>query len=103
MVREDNTLMGRLATRMVARDFIDKQNLGLGTKASKAATANTAMAPPTKVETGKFEIPTKMNISGPAKHEAKEHKLPIEQGKKIAEDHLRKDPSFYDKMKKCGM
>ena len=29
---EEDTLMGRLAKRMASRDFIDKQNLGMGVK-----------------------------------------------------------------------
>lgn len=39
---EEDTLMGRLAKRMASRDFIDKQNLGMGTAAQKASKATTA-------------------------------------------------------------
>lgn len=39
-VAQDDTLMGRLAKRMVARDYIAKQNLGLGREAPKANTAD---------------------------------------------------------------
>ena len=55
-IAEDNTLMGRLASRMAARDYIDKQNLGMGTAAQKAAVADAPtapMAPKAKMETGK--------------------------------------------------
>jgi len=152
---EDSTLMGRLATRMVARDFIDKQNLGLGTKAQKAAVASASKAPMAKVETSKEltpeknaiiennvrnfgskkekqmlgmadSAPSKMNISGVAKgmkHEM-EHKKTINKAVKdasnmakgkgagtdsekvaedIAKDHLKEDPSYYEKLKKAGL
>ena len=39
-VAQDDTLMGRLAKRMVSRDYIAKQNLGLGREAPKANTAD---------------------------------------------------------------
>jgi len=39
-VAQDDTLMGRLAKRMVARDYIAKQNLGMGKEAPKANTAD---------------------------------------------------------------
>ena len=102
-VQEDGTLMGRLATRMVARDFIDKQNLGMGTKAQKAATAAAPKAPQAKLETGKDEVPTRLNISGPANMESKEHSLPVEKGKKIAKDHLKKDTDYYKKLNDSGL
>jgi len=118
-IAEDNTLMGRLASRMAARDYIDKQNLGMGTAAQKAATAdapNASSAPIVKVETGKVGYPEKINISGPAIKEGKKVEMEHEKtvgkiskddpktvAKMIAKDHLKEDSKYYKKLKTLNL
>ena len=110
---EDNTLLGRLATRIASRDYIDRQNLGFGTAAKKASTAN-IFSEKEKVETAKFKdsVPRKMNMTNSVKEGSKvemEHKDTIkkhaksgadikEVTKSIAKDHLKEDPDYYKKM-----
>ena len=54
---EDDTLMGRLAKRMVARDMIDSMNLGPKPKSNKAKAAMTA-------DNLENTIPSKVMIGG---------------------------------------
>jgi len=98
---EDDTLMGRLAKRMASRDYIDKLDLGLGTKANRSAAAATA---------DMNDVPRKMNIEGPAKIE-EEHSntlKKVESGKvsakeapkEIAKDHIKEmGPGYYPALK----
>lgn len=99
---EDNTLMGRLASRMAARDYIDKQNLGLGTKASKAAMQDDNIPRPIRVEGPSVKQGQKVELEHKKTLEEIEKKnLPLKEAtKKIAEDHLKEDPKYYNKLKK---
>lgn len=102
-VVEDDTLMGRLAKRMSARDYID--NMNLGTNPAKAAKAHIA----------DMGIPEKISIVGPALKEGakveEEHKNTFEKLKRkippekkffedIAKDHLSESPKYYKELKK---
>jgi len=104
---EDDTLMGRLAKRMVSRDYIDNLNLGTGTKAQRTGKAATADL--------SDNIPQKINIGGPALKEGTkvehEHDATIkkfESGKlkakdvpeSIAKDHIKETgPEYYEELK----
>jgi hypothetical protein len=93
---EDNTLMGRLATRMVSRDYIDKQNLGMGTKVQRAKKAATA----------DLGIPHQMHMYGIAKEKMKEG-MSVEKEHTdepaiqaaIAKDHIKEFPNYYPELK----
>lgn len=102
-IAEDDTLMGRLAKRMAARDFIDRFNLG--TKSGKTAKA---------ITTADNGPPQKVRIEGPAKaletgkkiekeHDGSVKKLvegkasPKDAPELIAKDHLREHAQYYDK------
>ncbi len=110
---EDDTLMGRLGKRMAAKDYIDKQNLGMGSKAQKAAMADNSAD---KAQNASIvdDIPRSLRIEGPAMKEGlktgtkieKEHKKTIDAVKKkadvdpyeeIAKDHLEEHPNYYNK------
>ena len=91
---EDDTLMGRLAKRMAARDFIDRFNLG--TKSPKK---------PSHITTSDNSSLYKMHLSGPAKLKSelekgteieKEHTSDPNIAQKIAMDHLNEHPSYYN-------
>jgi len=85
-VHEDDTLMGRLAKRMASRDYIAKQNLGMGTEAQKAATADM------KDDEVFSNMPMKMNFKSQVKKEANEHpSFNQKQVKQIVKDHEKKD------------
>lgn len=101
-VSEDDTLMGRLAKRMASRDYIDKLDLGLGTKTQRAGKATMAdMGQENDFQDLANSIPSKMNLSGPAKTELDEHKDTIKLvqhnpkekpellAKEIAKDHIQ--------------
>ncbi len=101
-----DSLMGRLASRMAARDMIDELDLGPKGKSPDAKKASVA---------DNSDYPTKMTMSGPAvvtgKKIEKEHKDTIDKVKKnpkmdneqayegIAKDHLKEHPDYYNKDK----
>ena len=107
---EEDTLMGRLAKRMAARDYIDKQNLGMGTKATKAATADAG------IEFGKFKkgvreiadtstYQSEYNTGKKIEAEHKDTVAKIKSGKiktpeeaygAIASDHMKEHPDYYN-------
>ena len=108
---EEDSLMGRLAKRMASRDYIDKQNLGFGTKAKSADTADTA-----DMQDTIRHVPGKLNLGGYDPNEVKtgikiehEHKDTVdkvkagkiksnnEAYKEITLDHLKEHKDYYDK------
>lgn len=107
---EDDTLMGRLAKRMAARDYIDQMNLGMGTKAQRTGKAAFADLGTEIAES----IPSRKVASGPALKVGteieKEHlgtfkkvesgKLSAEDApKEVAKDHIKEiGPAYYDEL-----
>jgi len=89
---QQDTLMGRLASRMASRDMIDELDLGPTGKSPKAKQAAIA----------DMGIPERLNISGPAKEIKKgaeiekEHTKNPNEAKKIAKDHLKEFPNYYN-------
>lgn len=106
-VSDDDTMMGRFAKRMASRDYIDALNLGKGTKAQKAATAD-GEAPKASSASFADNIPDKFNMTNVAKgtEVEKEHKdtykkvaegkVPVKEApKEVAKDHLEESRNYY--------
>ena len=109
---DDDTLMGRLAKRMASRDYIDKQNLGMGTKTARtAATADEfgGAKAPTVPTIQESDIPTKMSMGGKVEMEHKDtikkisDTKPPKVAEMIAKDHKEEDKQYYPKLKKAGL
>lgn len=87
---DEGTLMGRLASRMASRDMIDELDLGPKGRSPEAKKAQIA-------DEG---VPTKTRIIGPAIKTGtkieKEHTKDKSKAKKIALDHLKEHPKYYD-------
>jgi hypothetical protein len=99
--QEDNTLMGRLAERMAARDYIDSKNLG--TKASKADTADAGIPKPVRIEGQALAKGTKVEMehTGTINHIKKKPETSVKNGAKmIAKDHLKESDKYYDELEK---
>ena len=88
---EGGTLMGRLSARMASRDMIDELDMGPKGRSPEAKKAQVADGEP----------PGKMRIEGPALKTGikieKEHTSDPKEAKKIALDHLKEYPKYYDK------
>jgi len=86
---EEGTLMGRLAARMASRDMIDELDMGPKGRSPEAKKAQVADS-----------VPAKMKIEGPAVKTGtkieKEHTDDPKEAKKIALDHLKEHPKYYD-------
>lgn len=101
---EEGTLMGRLASRMAARDMIDELDMGPKGRSPEAK----------KAQVADNDYPSKMQISGPALKEGtkieSEHKDTIkalkdnpkmsdkDAAQMIAKDHLKENPLYYNKV-----
>jgi len=87
---EEGTLMGRLASRMASRDMIDELDMGPKGRSPEAKKAQVADS----------DYPQKMKIEGPAVKTGtkieKEHTDDPKEAKKIALDHLKEHPKYYD-------
>jgi len=96
---EEDTLMGRLAKRMASRDFIDKQQLGMGTKTIRPGKGNTNLADNSEED----EPPKRLNLAGIPEglktgiKIEKEHTDDPKEAEKIAKDHLAEHTKYYDK------
>lgn len=89
-VSTDDTMMGNLAKRMQARDFIDATNVGPGKKAKNANLADST--------------PEKMSMSNAIKtgiQLEKEHTDDVKKARKIAMDHIKElGPNYYKELPK---
>jgi len=86
----DDTLMGRLASRMASRDMIDELDMGPKGRSPEAKKAQIADS----------KYPDKMHIEGPAIKRGtkieREHTSSDKKAKKIAMDHLKEHPKYYN-------